>query len=312
MQTRKIILIVLACFVSALAFLGVLPMHRTYTAAITVNASNTITNRTIADTANWPTWYTDSEEHKGVLKKFESFSEKKHDNFNYTIQNNDDLKNGMIRLTRSNKWNTEITWVEELEINKGLFNKLKLLFNPSQFRKPFFDKIVQFKNHIEHPDSIFGGIAFERAEIPSNKVVIKNDTVTIAEMEDAILKSYNDIIASIPQELVKEPGTFLSQYEKISDVAVALSVAVEINEPEKELKTPFELAELDGYPAVVMHTTKNYKELDADVSIMYEWLKKHNERPATSFWVKHNPGNNIALASPDNKLTIIQEVYSLQ
>ncbi|MFT3950270.1 MAG: hypothetical protein QM763_25110 [Agriterribacter sp.] len=303
MQTRTVILIILACIISALVFLSALPMRRTYKATITVNANNTITNRTIADTANWYAWYIASEEKKGSFKNFEIFSEKKHDNFNYTIQHNNDFKNGIIRLTRSNKWNTEITWVEELEIHDGLFNKLKLLFNPSQFRKPLFDNIVQFKNHIEHPDSIFGGIAFEHAEIPSNKVVIKNDTVTAAAMEDAILKSYNDIIAGIPQELIKEPGTFLSQYEKISDDAVALNVAVEINEPEKELKTPFELAELDSYPAVVMHTTKNYTELDADISIMYEWLKKHNERPATSFWVKHNPSN---------KLTIIQEVYSLQ
>lgn len=288
-------------------------MRRTYKAIITVNANNIITNRTIADTANWHKWYIDSEENnKNAFLKFEGFSEKKHDNFYYTIQNNKDLKNGSIRLTRSNKWNTEVTWIEELEIHEGILNKLKLLFNPSQFRGPFFENIVQFKNHLEHPDTVFGGITFERVEMPFNKVIVKIDTVSADELENAIQQSYSNIVADIPDYLIKEPGTFLSQYEKISDSAIEISVAVEINEPESELNIPYEITELDSYPAVVMHTTKNYTDIGTDVSIMYEWLKKHNERPATSFWVKHHPGNNIAMLSPDSKLTIIQEVYSLQ
>lgn len=312
MHTRKIILIIITCIVAALVFLSALPMRRTYKAIITVNANNTITNRTIADTANWNRWYIDPEHKENSFLNFESSSEKKHDNFYYTIQNNKDFKNGSIRLTRSNKWNTEVTWIEELEIHDGLVNKLKLLFSPSQFREPFFENIVQFKNHIEHPDSVFGGITFERTEIPTNNVVIKNDTLAIADMENAIIKSYNEIITTIAEPLIKEPGVFLSQYEKISDSVIILSVAVEINEPGNALKLPFELTELESHEAVIMRTAKNYSDIDTDVSIMYEWLKKNNIRPATSFWVKHNPGKNIAMASPDNKLTIIQEVYSLQ
>lgn len=312
MHTRKIILIIITCIVAALVFLSALPMRRTYKAIITVNANNTITNRTIADTANWNRWYIDPEHKENSFLNFESSSEKKHDNFYYTIQNNKDFKNGSIRLTRSNKWNTEVTWIEELEIHDGLVNKLKLLFSPSQFREPFFENIVQFKNHIEHPDSVFGGITFERTEIPTNNVVIKNDTLAIADMENAIIKSYNEIITTIAEPLIKEPGVFLSQYEKISDSVIILSVAVEINEPGNALKLPFELTELESHEAVIMRTAKNYSDIDTDVSIMYEWLKKNNIRPATSFWVKHNPGNNMALVAPDNKLTIIQEIYSLQ
>lgn len=312
MHTRKIILIIFTCIVSALVFLSALPMRRTYKAVITVNASNAITNRTIADTSNWNIWYSDTENKKNVFQKFEHLLEKKHDNFYYTIQNNEDFKNGEIRLTLTNKWNTEVTWIEELEIHEGLLNKLNLLFNPSRFREPFFENIVQFKNHIEHPDSVFGGITFERTDIPDNKVVIINDTISVGELENAIWKSYNEIVSVIPENLIKEPGTFLSQYEKISDSSIVLSVAIEINESENELKIPYEVTELESHHAVVMHTTKNYTDIDGDVSVMYEWLKKQNVRPATSFWVKHNPGKNIAMASPDNKLTIIQEVYSLQ
>ncbi|MFT3749443.1 MAG: hypothetical protein QM768_14045 [Agriterribacter sp.] len=311
MQTRKIILIILACIISALVFLGALPMRRTYKAIISINANNTITSRTITDTSNWHNWYIDPENKRNTFQHFEATSDKKNENFNYILKNDNALKNGVIQLIKKNKWNTEITWIEELEIHEGLFKKLNLLFNPSQFREPFFQNIVQFKNHIEHPDSVFGGITFERIEMPFNKIIIKNDTVPVSAMEEAILNSYNEIITQIPQDIIKEPGVFLSQYEKISDSAALLSVAIEINEPEKELKVPFELTELESHQAVVMRI-KSYSDIDSDVSIMYEWLKKHNERPATSFWVKHNPGNNVALASAANQLTIIQEIYSLQ
>ncbi|PVD53210.1 hypothetical protein DC498_04855 [Terrimonas sp.] len=311
MQTRKIILIILTCVVAALVFLGALPMRRSYKAIISINANNTITGRTITDTTNWHTWYIDPENKRNTFQHFEVTSDKKTENFNYTLQNDNALKIGVIQLTKKNKWNTEITWIEELEIHEGIFKKLNLLFNPSQFREPFFQNIVQFKNHIEHPDSVFGGITFERIEMPFNKIVVKNDTVPVSKIEEAILDSYNAIITQIPQDIIKEPGFFLSQYEKISDSAALLSVAVEINETEKEPEVPFELTELESHQAVVMRT-RSYSDIDSDVSIMYEWLKKHNERPATSFWVKHNPGNNVALASTANQLTIIQEVYSLQ
>ncbi|MBN8787112.1 MAG: hypothetical protein J0I84_08475 [Terrimonas sp.] len=311
MQTRKIILIILTCVVAALVFLGALPMRRSYKAIISINANNTITGRTITDTTNWHTWYIDPENKRNTFQHFEVTSYKKTENFNYTLQNDNALKIGVIQLTKKNKWNTEITWIEELEIHEGIFKKLNLLFNPSQFREPFFQNIVQFKNHIEHPDSVFGGITFERIEMPFNKIVVKNDTVPVSKIEEAILDSYNAIITQIPQDIIKEPGFFLSQYEKISDSAALLSVAVEINETEKEPEVPFELTELESHQAVVMRT-RSYSDIDSDVSIMYEWLKKHNERPATSFWVKHNPGNNVALASTANQLTIIQEVYSLQ
>ena len=286
-------------------------MRRTYKATISVNANNTITHRTIADTINWKTWYVDLEHKTNTFLKFETSSQKKYDNFSYSIQTNNNIKNGSILLSRTNKWNTEVTWIEEIEIHEGLTNKLKLLFSPSQYREPFFEHVVQFKNHIEHPDSIFGGISFGRIEIPANHLVIKNDTIAIAEMENKLIKSYNEIIAALPENLIKNPGGFLSQHERIDDSVMVISVAVEINEPENELKLPFELTDMESHEAVVMHTTKGYSDMDTDISIMYEWLKKNNIRPATSFWVKHSPGNDVALIS-NNNLTIIQEIYSLQ
>ena len=311
MHTRKIILIILACIVGALIFLKVLPMRRTYKAMITVNANNTITDRTIADTSNWHLWYINPDNIKNNLLNFNTAAEKAYNSYSYAIQTNNNLKKGAIRLTRSNKWSTEVAWTEEFEVNDGLLNKLELLFNPSHFRKPFFENIVQFKNYIEHPDSIFGGITFERIEVPTNTVVIKSDTIAASELENAISKLHNDIIDALPASSIKEPGAFLSQYERINDSLIALNVAVEINETEKELKKPFAVTELESHPAITMHITKNYADIDTDISIMYEWLKKNNVRPAASFWVKHSPGNNIAMISPDNKLTIIQEIYSL-
>lgn len=311
MHFRKIILIIVVCIVGALFFLKVSPMRRTYKAVITVNANNTITGRTIADTANWHIWYINPDKMNNNLASFGTATEKAFNNYNYAIQTNNNLKKGSIRLTRSNKWNTELAWTEEFEINDGLLNKLELLFNPSYFRKPFFENIVQFKDYIEHPDSIFGGITFERIEVPTNTVAIKSDTIAASELENAISKLYDDITAALPASSIKEPGAFLSQYEKINDSLIALNVAVEINETEKELKKPFAITELESHSAITMHITKNYADLDTDISIMYEWLKKNNVRPAASFWVKHNPGNNIAMISPDSKLTVIQEIYSL-
>jgi hypothetical protein len=107
-------------------------MRRTYRAIISINASDMITARTIADTINWHSWYIDTENKKNTFQQFETACDKKNTYFNYTLQNSDELRVGKIKLSTKNKWNTEIVWTEALEIHKGIFKKLHLLFNPSQ------------------------------------------------------------------------------------------------------------------------------------------------------------------------------------
>jgi hypothetical protein len=315
MQPKRIVFIILTCILVAFVSLLAIPVHRTYRANITVNADNLITDRTLSDTANWNKWYYDIKPSTPSFTGFDAGKNKKYDLFDYDMHDEHGYKKGQIQVLRNSKsknnWDTQITWVEEISYKTNITKKLELLFHPSKFRAPFLQNMVQFKNHIEHPDNVFGGLTFERKEIPSNKIVVDYDTVAFNEIEDHITALHKKIVNVIPAEKISSPGAFLSQYEKINDSTIQLCVGVEVSDEINAVKAPFELMDVDGYPAIIIHTLRNYTDMNDDVAVMYEWLKKNDARPSTSYWVKHDLNKDVVTGVDKNKLTIIQGIYLL-
>jgi hypothetical protein len=313
MQGKKILIIVLTVLVAALFFLLTIPMRRAYHADITVSSDELITYRTLLDTANWEKWYFDDEILQPKPVSFEEVPDKKSRLFAYHLKSSNGYeKEGQVKIARKNRWNLQISWSEKLVFKHDIIKKLRLLFNPSDFRAAFLQNMVQFKNIIEHPNDIFGGLTFERREMPATRLVTLSDTVLLSEVKDQVINLYDKITARLAAEAIQYPGTFLSQHEMLNDSSVVLCVAVAVTDNLRDVKEPFEMIEMDEHPVVIIQTRKDYTDMDEDISIMYEWLKKNDKRPATSYWVKHTPATGIAQASGNNNLTIIQEVYSIK
>ena len=313
MQGKRIIIIVLTVLLTALILVLIIPMRRTYHATIVVSSDALITYRTLQDTVNWKKWYADNEIVQPQPASLTMRPDKKITVFEYQLKDQNGYeKEGRIQVSQKNRWNMQINWSEELVFKTNMVKKFQLLFNPSEFRTAFLQNMVQFKNAIEHPDNTFGGLTFERKEMPAIKLVTLSDTVALNELKDQIAYLHNKITAHLPAEEIKYPGTFLSQHEALNDSTIILCVAVAATDALQDVDEPFELIEMDEHPAVIIQTTKSYTDMDEDISIMYEWLKKNDKRPATSYWIKHTPSAGIAKATGKNSFTIIQEVYSIK
>ena len=106
-----------------------------------------------------------------------------------------------------------------------------------------------------------------------------SDTVLLSEVKDQVVYLHNKITAQLTAEAIQYPGTFLSQHEVLNDSSVVLCVAVAVTDSLRDVKEPFEMIEMDEHPAVMIQTQKSYTDMDEDISIMYEWLKKNEKRP---------------------------------
>jgi len=314
MQPKKIFATIFILALIGAVSLFLIPVSRTFRADIIVNADLHITNRTLTDTSNWNKWYYDTSASFPAFSGFQISSNRNHDIFDYTLTESSEEKKGQVQLLRSNKnnWDTKISWVEEITCRSDISKKIQLLLHPDEFRAPFLKNMVQFKNHIEKPDNVFGGLTFEKTEMPSNKIVMAYDTTDAGSIEAALNTLYKEVTDNIPENAVTKPGCFLSQFEKLGDSAVRVCIAVEVSEETTSVKAPFELLEADDRQAIIIHTMRNYTDLNDDLSVMYEWLKKNDARPATDYWIKHDLHTALAQGPNKNGLTIIQEIYSLK
>lgn len=311
MRPKRFIITVSACLAIAVLFLYAIPLQTSFQADVTVNADNFITCRTLSDTTTWNKWYFNDKTLSPAFNKFEKGANWKYQLFDYNLNENGSLRNGQVQVLKNSKWNTQITWVEQLVVKRNISQKLKIIFEPSVLKAQFLQNIAQFKSQIEHPDNTFAGLTFERTEIPSNKIVVAYDTVAFNNIEDHISALYKKIVTGLPSEKITNPGAFLSQYEKIGDSTIQLCVGVEVADDVNTVKAPFELLDVDGYPAIIIHTLRNYTDMNDDVAVMYEWLKKNDARPSTSYWVKHDLNKDVVTGIDKNKLTIIQGIYLL-
>ncbi|MBN8856775.1 MAG: hypothetical protein J0H29_00220 [Sphingobacteriales bacterium] len=316
MQPKKIFATIFILALIGAVSLFLIPVSRTFRADIIVNADLHITNRTLRDTSNWDKWYYDTSAGFPAFSGFQISSNRNHDIFDYTLTESSEKKKGQVQLLRSNKnnWDTKISWVEEITCRSDISKKIQLLLHPDEFRAPFLKNMVQFKNHIEKPDNVFGGLTFEKTEIPSNKIVVAYDTTDAGSMEITLNTLYRKVTNNIPENAITKPGCFLSQFEKLSDSTstVRVCIAVEVSDETTSVKAPFELLEVDDRQAITIHTLRNYTDLSDDLSVMYEWLKKNDARPATDYWIKHDLHTELAQGPNKSGLTIIQEIYSLK
>lgn len=313
MQGKKILIVILTVVSALLIFLYLMPMHRTFSADIIVSADELIIKRTITDTANWDKWYSDHNIKQPRPASFQELSGKKEKLFKYDLKNDVGYAiAGKIEITPKNRWDNQLMWTETIAIRKDIFKKMQLLFHPDDFKPGFLQNVIQFKNIIEHPDEVFGGLVFERKEMPATKLVTLSDTVRISDLREQVTVLHERLLKQLSPDKIKNPDIFLSQYELAEDSSVVLCVAVKVKDDLTNVAEPFELLEMDEHPAIMIQTDRGYPSINEDIGIMYEWLKRNDKRPATSYWVEHSSSSEIAKTSNPGSLTIIQEVYSLK
>lgn len=315
MQLKRILFVVIACVSIAIFCIYTIPVQRSYQAEIEINADNLITYRTLRDTSNWNNWYrSDSSAAQPFIHSFTIIQEKPRQRFDYILNEKENIsREGEIQIIKSNKWNTKIKWTEKLVFEKGIRNKLGLLFRPEEFRGDFLQNVIQFKNHIEHPNNVFGGLTFERRDISANKMVIITDTVAISDIESKIGELHQTIVNALPHDKVLQKDTFMSQHEMIDETMAQVKVAVTVADDLFNVPEPLDIRDKDDHSAIVMHVQKGYNEVNEDVSVMYQWLKKNEARPSTGYWIEHSTqANIIAKNTVPQPLTIIQEFYSLK
>ncbi|MGN6491825.1 MAG: hypothetical protein ACTHLE_07500 [Agriterribacter sp.] len=315
MQVRRIIFIILACVAIALFCIYTIPVQRSYQAEIEINADNLITYRTLHDTANWNTWYkSDTKISQPAKQTVSIIQEKPKQRFDYLLQESETIsRQGEIQIIKSNKWNTKIKWIETLAFEKDIRKKVKLLFHPEEFKGGFLKNVIAFKNHIEHPNNIYGGLTFEQREISANKMVTLSDTIAIAGIEDKIAELHQTILNTVPQEKILQKNTFMSQHEMLDDSTAQVKVAIMVADDLNTIQAPLDIRDNDDHRAIVIHVQKGYNEISEDVSVMYQWLKKNDARPSTGYWIEHDASVPvIAKNTAAQPLTIIQEFYSLK
>ncbi|MBX2922343.1 MAG: hypothetical protein KF746_09150 [Chitinophagaceae bacterium] len=314
MQLKRTLVVIIACFSIAVFCIYTIPVHRSYLAEIEINADNLITYRTLLDTSNWNRWYNHNNQMDGAAQHSISITpDQQKKQFEYVLhENENETREGGIQIIKSNKWNSKIKWTEKLVIEKDIQQKIKLLFSQEEFRGAFLQNVIQFKNHIEHPDNIFGGITFERRDIPAKRLVILSDTVAISDIEAKANELYQFIIHAVPQKDIIQKDIYISQHEILDDSLAYVRVGVSVTDDLLSVKAPLDVRDTEEHPAIVMRIAKGYTEINEDISIMYEWLKKNDARPSTGFWIEHSPSVAIAQNNVKHPLTIIQEFYSIK
>ncbi|MBX3256315.1 MAG: hypothetical protein KF862_19420 [Chitinophagaceae bacterium] len=314
MQLKRIIVVIVACLSSAFFCIYTIPIHRSYLAEIEINADDLITYRTLLDTTNWNRWYKHNDQtFQAIPHTISIIPDKQKKKFAYVLhENENEIREGGIQIIKSNRWNSKIKWTEKLVFEKDIQQKLKLLFHPEEFRSVFLQNVIQFKSHIEHPDNIFGGIAFERRNIPAKKLVILSDTASASDIEAKANELHQFIINSVPEKYLVQKDIYISQHEIFNDTLAYIRVGVSVSEDLFTVKAPLDIRDTEDHSAIVMYIEKGYTEINEDISIMYEWLKKNDARPSTGFWIEHTPSTAIAQNDVKHPLTIIQEFYSIK
>lgn len=313
MQVKKILILLVLCFAIAMVALYTIPIERDYNAEIEINSNNVITYRTLLDTSNWNKWYSENIHADADPSNLQLQKDKAYKRFDYKFNASANAAHeGQVRVTKSNRWNTKIKWTEKVTLDKGIKAKLHLIFHTSEFRTAFLQNVLQFKNFVEHPEDTYGGLTFRRRNIPANKLITINDTIPFSQMEARLPELYARLSEKISPEQVKQQGQYFSQHEMMDDSLAHVRVGVIVTDEMLHVDKPYDLLDMDEHQAIVMQITSNYAEINEDISVMYDWLKKNESRPAAGFWIEHAPNKSIAQANAPRSLTVIQEVYSIK
>lgn len=312
MQLKKILLVLVLCFAIATVTLYIVPIEREYNAEIEINSTNVITYRTLLDTSNWNRWYLENKQTAYQPKNLQLNKDKTYKKLEYTFYTSQNVsREGKVKVVKSNRWNTKIGWTEKITLDKGFRAKLNLIFHSANYRAVFLQNVVQFKNFVEHPDDIYGGLTFRRRSIPANKLITITDTIPFSQMERSLPVLYEKLTSQVSPAQLKQQGQYFSQHEMLNDSIATVRVGAIVNNEVLTVKTPYDLLDMDEYQAIVMQINNNYAEINEDIAVMYEWLKKNDSRPAAGFWIEHTTNRSIAQHTSQS-LTVIQEFYSIK
>ncbi len=307
MQFRNVFLVLTISLLIAGLCLYFLPTNRKYTTEADINADRVITFRTLSDTANWKRWDTGYIHGRELVDIISANGNELH----YVTRLDDrSTVEGSVSILKSNQWSTKLLWTEKVEFTKNIMKKLRLLFRPSEFKESFLQNIENFKHIIETPGNYLAGIHFEKVEIPANKFVVISDTAALSDVSTVIYQLRDRIVSTIPEASIKDHELFYSQHELLSDSMMYIRVGVIVYDDVILVPDPFDLLDMDNYPAIVMQVNRRYSEINQDVFVMHQWLKKNSYRPAFDFWVEHHMTDDLTLASAP--VTVIQEYYSVK
>ena len=97
----------------------------------------------------------------------------------------------------------------------------------------------------------------------------------------------------------------------INDSMVQLRVGATLRDSFAKVKLPLLKIEAPSYKALVAHVNGNLDQVEEDVKIMNDWLKKHAGRFAADFWLEHqysyDEKNQL-----NNSFNIVQPIYFLK
>lgn len=312
MQPNKLLIVFTLCFAVAVTCFYSIPVERSYNVEIDINSNNIITYRTLMDAGNWSKWYSANrlapDSSQLTFQRDQNYKR-----FDYWIRpNTNTVREGQVRVTKSNRWNTKIRWVEKVTLDKGLKSKLKLIFKGADNRNAFLQTVLQFKSFVEHPEDSYGGLTFKRTKIPASKLVTLSDTFAYSQLPTRLPELYASLLEKLGTTDVKSTGEYFSQHEMLNDSLAQVRLGVVVTDDLHQVKAPLDLLDMDEYQAIVMQVDNNYATMNEDISVMYEWLKKNESRPAAGFWIRHHTSNNVARTTTPERLTIIQEFYSIK
>lgn len=312
MLPKKLLIVFTLSLAIAIACIYSIPVERNYNVEIDINSNSIITYRTLMDTGNWSKWYTaNNQTPDSTQLTFQR--DQNYKRFDYRIQPNaNTVREGQVRVTRSSRWNTKIRWVEKVTLDKGIKTKLNLIFKNADNRTAFLQNVLQFKSFVEHPEDVYGGLTFKSARIPASKLVTLSDTVAYSQLPNRLPELYASLLEKLGTTHVKSPGEYFSQHEMLNDSLAQVRLGVVVTNNLQLVKAPLDLLDMDEYQAIVMQVDNNYATMNEDISVMYEWLKKNDSRPAAGFWIRHHTNTDVAMTDTPERLTIIQEFYSIK
>ena len=315
MQWLKIILVLL--FFILIAFLAFLliPVNRTFHTKLGLDISDVTVYRALKDTTKWRHWYplNNSSDSQGLPIHFDSLA--KNRLVKYNVGGNDEISwKGEIKINpkKIHKDESVLEWEEKVVIRKNIYEKLRILFDPSGYSDRFLGTVSKFKGRMDHFADQLSGIRMEILDIPSLDLATRTDTVPLSEVENQIQDIYKEIITHFRDDQLKYPDLIQSRYSMLNDSTVQIQVGAVLKDSLAIVKAPLKKLDIPAYKALVAHADGHFADIKDDMKIMDDWLKKHAARKASDFWVEHqflfdSPGSKNSLS-----FNIMQPVYFLK
>ncbi|PWT97728.1 MAG: hypothetical protein C5B52_13390 [Bacteroidetes bacterium] len=305
MQVLKIFLVLLFFFCVTLLGFYLIPVNRTFQASIGLDMSDVTVFRSLTDTTEWKSWYGDPSP-----LRIDTASPYKLVRY---VTGPEDLtsKEGEVKIKQVYVGESVVQWKEKVVIRKDIMEKLRLLFAPSGYSNKFLGRVSKFKGKLDHPTDKISGLRLEISEIPSYDIAVRTDTMKIAEVGGNIETLYRSLISNFKDAQLKYPGLIQTRMEMINDSMVRLRVGAVLKDSLLKVKSPILKIEAPSYKALVAHVNGNLDQVNDDVKIMNDWLRKHAGRFAADFWLEHqysyDENNQLT-----NSFNIVQPIYFLK